>query len=218
MAKAETTAPIVDGEIIDGDGVRAAAQMVKDNAGHTTRLLLSIGVAIANQVVDNPTAVNAFNKTGMTEGSSKSNVSFANRFARHADRKAFMTQVGKGIGVNDAYAWLGAIEKAEKADEKAPTFEEFKKAKKAKKAEERAKKNDAQSRKRSVEPDSQTEEEKTPTAGEIAERHAHEVKSSAFKSEETREQFLKNYRTLILRSIDEELALIESSKNVSSKK
>lgn len=218
MKKAPNSAPIVDGVITDGDGVRAAAQIIKDNAGYTTRLLTSIGVAIANQVVDNPTAVNAFNKTGMTEGSSKAYVSNANRFARHAGRKAFQTQLEKNIGVNDAYGWLGAIEKAEKAGEKVPTFEQYKTAKKAEKAEKKAKKNDAQSRKRSVEPDSQTEEDKTPTAGEIAERHAHEVKSSAFKSEQTREQFLKNYRTLILRAIDEELAVIDSTKKVSTKK
>ena len=218
MSKAPNSAPIVDGEIVDGDGVRAAAQVIKDNAGYTTRLLTSIGVAIANQVVDNPTAVNAFNRTGMTEGSSKAYVSNANRFARHATRRAFKAQLDKNIGVNDAYGWLGAIEKAEKDGEKAPTFEQYKTAKKAERKAKKTKKNETQSRKRSGESDSQTGEEKTPTAGEIAERHAHEVRSSAFKSEETREQFLKNYRTLMNRAIDEELAVIESTKKVSAKK
>lgn len=204
--------------VLTGDEVRAAAVDIKKKVGESTRLLLKIGLAVQAESVDIPTAVNAFTLAGFVQDSAKAYVSYANRFAKHSTRPAFKTQLEKGIGVNDAYNWLGAIEKAEKAEEKAPTFDQFKKAKKAQKAQKKAQKNDTQSRKRSEEPDSQKDEDKTPTAGEIAERHAHEVKSSAFKSEETREQFLRNYRTLILRAVDEELALIASTKKVSTKK
>mgnify|MGYP003144702506 CR=1 FL=1 len=204
--------------VLTGDEVRAAAVEIKKKVGESTRLLLSIGLAVAAESVDTPTAVNAFTRAGFGNDSAKVYVSNANRFAKHATRQAFKTQLKNGIGINDAYNWLGAIEKAETAGEKAPTFDQFKKAKKAEKKAENAKKNETQSRKRSGQPDQKPDEDKTPTAGEIVKRHAHEVTSASFKSKETREQFLRNYRTLILRSIDEELALIESTKKVSTKK